>query len=111
MLMTKMTKTTKMVRMMKTMRMVMRMKKTKMVRILKTMRMVTKMMTKKGDSYLCFAAWAEGEPRYRGVPFLAHPLSLSQMSSFLSSKLSSQNRKIIIIRIVLTSASWSGQFS
>ena len=53
---TKMTKTTKM---------------TKMIKMTK----MTKTMSLKGDSYLCLAAWAEGEPRYRGIPFLMSQLS------------------------------------
>ena len=72
------------------------------------MTMMTRMMRKKGDSYLCLAAWAEGEPRYWGVPFLSHQSSLSQMST----KLSSQNVKNhYFIRIVFRPASPSGQFS
>ena len=52
----------------------------KMMKTMKTMR-------KKDDSYLCLAAWAEGKPGYRRVPFLS--LQLSSLSSPLFSPLSS----------------------
>ena len=79
---------------------------TKMVRIMKMIRKLlrmTRMMKKKkeeGDSYLCFAAWAEGKPGYRGVPFLSQPTS--QMSQiFLFQKLSSPHQDMSSIVIVI----------
>ena len=52
-----------------------------------TTRKMMKTMRKKDDSYLCLAAWAEGKPGYRRVPFLS--LQLSSLSSPLFSPLSS----------------------